>query len=194
MTVQEAVRRPATAISLKVALAVALVALGVVLAPVSFPIGPARVSPPQHIINVVAGIMLGPVYAVVTALAISIIRNVIGTGTFLAFPGSIFGALFVGLAYWYWLKNDNAAWFEPIGTAIVGALVSWLILAGNEAPQMLLGFMRLAPASIANFGGITGPLAMILIFGVSSVPGAIIGYLIIKALRRANLVSPWLGR
>ena len=77
----------------RLALTATLVALGVALSALSIPVGPARVFPFQHLLNVVAGVLLGPAHAVLAAFAISVLRNALGTGTVLAFPGSIFGAL-----------------------------------------------------------------------------------------------------
>ena len=42
--------------------------------------------------NVVAAVVLGPWWAVVIAAVIGVIRNVMGVGTVLAFPGGIFTA------------------------------------------------------------------------------------------------------
>lgn len=58
----------------------------------SFPIGVAKCAPTQSLINIVAGVVLGPEWAVVQALLTSTVRNLLGTGTLLAYPGSIFGA------------------------------------------------------------------------------------------------------
>jgi energy coupling factor transporter S component ThiW len=69
------------------ALAAVFVALGVALSTFAIPVGPARVFPFQATINVIAGVLLGPWYALLTAFAISVLRNAAGTGTFLAFPG-----------------------------------------------------------------------------------------------------------
>lgn len=171
----------------KLALAAMLVALGVVLGTFSIPIGPARVAPSQHFINVVAGILVGPWYGVLTALGISVIRNALGTGTLLAFPGSVFGVLFVGLAY-RWLRRPEAAFFEPIGTVIVGALVGYALIAGLDATTYVLGFMKASPPSPQPYlGTFGGPLALVASFAVSSIPGSFIGYLAILALRRAGV-------
>jgi thiamine-phosphate pyrophosphorylase len=51
------------------------------------PGGTGAVFPFQATINVIAGVLLGPWYALLTAFAISVLRNAAGTGTFLAFPG-----------------------------------------------------------------------------------------------------------
>ena len=79
----------------KTAYAVVLVAIGVALAPyTSFPIGIAKVNPTQHFVNVMAGVLLGPWWAVLTAMVIGILRNAMGLGTLLAFPGGMIGDRF----------------------------------------------------------------------------------------------------
>lgn len=99
----------------RLALAAVFVALGVVLSPSAIPVGAARVFSMQHPIDVLAGVLLGPWYAVLMACGISVLRNALGTGTFLAFPGSMFGALLVGLVYHRLRRTDLAALAEPIG-------------------------------------------------------------------------------
>ncbi len=172
----------------KLALAAVFVALGVVLSTFALPVGPARVFPFQHMLNVVAGVMLGPWYAVLAAFAISVLRNALGTGTFLAFPGSMVGAFLVGYAYARVRKTDAVAFLEPVGTAVIGGVLGYLLIAPLEAPAQLLGFIRANPVStqpyLALFGG---PLALVVSFAVSSVPGAVLGYLCLKALRRAGV-------
>ena len=114
----------------KLTLAGILVALGVVLSPLSIPIGAARVFPAQHALNVIAGVILGPAYAVVMAFATSLLRNFLGTGTLLAFPGSMFGALLAGLAYKYLREKLSLACAgELLGTGVIGALVAFPVAA-----------------------------------------------------------------
>ena len=176
----------------RLALAAVLVALGVALSAFSIPVGPARVFPFQHTINVVAGVLLGPGYAVLTAFGISVIRNGLGTGTFLAFPGSMFGAFLVGWAYHYVRRTDLAAFVEPVGTALIGGLVGYLIILPVAEPIRLLGFVALNPASPQPYLGVFGgALALIVSFAVSSVPGCALGFLVLKALRTAGVgLSP----
>jgi energy coupling factor transporter S component ThiW len=173
----------------RLALAAALVALGVVLSTFAIPVGPARVFPFQHMINVVAGVLLGPWYAVLAAIAISILRNALGTGTFLAFPGSIFGAFLVGYVYHRVRRTDLVAFLEPVGTVVIGALAGYALIAPLDATTMLLGFIRANPPSPQPYLGIAGgALGLMLAFAVSSIPGAALGYLVVKALRRAGVV------
>ena len=75
----------------KKALAAGILAgAGVALSFVSIPVGPTKCFPFQHSINVIAGVLLGPFWAVGTAFTTSLIRNMMGTGSLFAFPGSIF--------------------------------------------------------------------------------------------------------
>lgn len=126
-----------------IAQAVILVAIGVALAPfASFPVGIALVNPTQHFVNVVAAVLLGPWWAVVLAAIIGVIRNAMGVGTLLAFPGGMIGALLAGLLYRRLKRLWAAATGEIVGTGILGALVSgWLVapfLMGRQMSMWVL--------------------------------------------------------
>ena len=144
-----------------------LVALGVAASQFTIPLAGARLFPMQGAIDVLAGVMFGPVGAVVVALLISLLRNFLGLGTILAFPGSLFGAFLAGLAYRASGWDALAAVGEVVGTGLVGAIVSYplaVLLLGRSA----LLFTYVVP------------------FALSSLTGAIIGVLVLQALRRAH--------
>jgi len=143
-----------------------LVALGVVAAPFSIPVGVAKVYPIQHAINVLAGAMLGPGPAVMAAILTSTLRNLMGTGTPLAFPGSIFGALLAGLAFRYLKRDYFAAAGEIVGTGLIGALVAFPLA------KWILGFAGLA-------------YAFIIPFALSSLAGSVIGVIILRLWTKA---------
>jgi energy coupling factor transporter S component ThiW len=154
-----------------------LIALGVAASymnPIAIPgLGAfgARLFPVQAAIDVVAGAMLGPWYAVGVAFLISLIRVILGTGTPLAFPGSMFGALLAGLLYRMIRGRTGAvaaAIGEVVGTGVIGALVSYPIAVG------LLGNAKAAA------GGMT---FYIIPFTSSSVAGAILGCVVLLALQ-----------
>ncbi len=148
----------------KIALVGLFIALGVLLSGTSIPIGATRVMPLQHTLNVAAGILLGPWSAAVAAFFTAFIRVSLGTGTFFAFPGGIFGGLIVGYVYKY-SKKEYAAFTEPLGTALIGGTLSALILA----PAM----------------GVKGSiLFFIYLFALSSIPGSVIGFIFVKVLRK----------
>lgn len=147
-------------------------ALGVLLGLLSVPVGGARVFPFQHAINVVAGVALGPWWAAGSALVTAALRFVTGTGSIFAFPGSPFGALAVGFAYRA-LRRDIAAFAEPLGTVLLGATLGALVFA-----------------PLAGLSGVAGGFLVLAgSFALSSVAGAVIGYLLLRALRRGGVLG-----
>jgi energy coupling factor transporter S component ThiW len=108
------------------------------------PIGFTKVFPIQHFLNVLSAVLLGPYYAVAQAFSVSLLRNMMGTGSIFAFPGSMVGAL---LAAWLFQKTKKLSLAfigEVVGTGILGALLSYPIatlLMGQEAT--LFGFIPL---------------------------------------------------
>jgi energy-coupling factor transport system ATP-binding protein len=159
----------------QVAYAVVLVAIGVALAPfTAFPVGIAKVNPTQHFVNVVAAVLLGPWWAVAIAAIIAILRNAMGVGTLLAFPGGMIGALLAGYVYRFTRNVYLSALGEIIGTGIIASIVSALLVA-----PMLMGRTMALGALMASF------LA-------STIVGSAIGVLALKLLERAGFVE--LGR
>ena len=149
----------------RIALAAVLSALTVALSPLYIPLGATKCFPAQHMMNAVAGVLLGPWYAAAMALATGTIRNMFGLGTLYAYPGGIPGALVVGLTHRYLRRADLVALTEPIGTVVIGATLSAVLLAPALGHSMTLYFFWVA-------------------FAASSVPGCALGYLIIKSVRR----------
>ena len=155
-----------------IARAAVLVAVAVALSPIFIPVGVSKCYPAQHMINVIAAVVLGPVPAVVVAFIAALIRNILGLGTPLAFPGGMIGALLAGLAYRAFKHTWAAGLGEVIGTGVIGALVSvWLV------GPVLLGKSIAAGTLIAAFS-------------LSSVGGAVVGLLALKFLRKVNLWQP----
>ncbi len=64
-----------------------------------FPAGVAKAYPVQHAVNVMVAVTLGPGPAVVIAFMIGLLRNMLGLGTLLAFPGGMIGAFLAGYLY-----------------------------------------------------------------------------------------------
>ena len=83
----------------KLTLAGVLTAVAVVGSFISFPILGSKCAPVQHMVNVLAAVVLGPWWGVGIAFAASLIRNLLGLGSLMAFPGSMVGALCCGLVY-----------------------------------------------------------------------------------------------
>jgi len=132
------------------------------------PVGVAKAYPIQHTINVIGAIILGPAYAVGNAFLISILRNILGVGSLLAFPGSMFGAFLAGIFYKEFKKIYAAAAGEIIGTGIIGSLVAF-------------------PISKVLLGSEVGAFFFIPPFILSSFVGTVLGILVIKFLRKTNM-------
>ena len=121
----------------KTATAAMLVALTVAMSGFSIPIGASRCYPIQHLVNVVCAVFLGPVYGVMAAFCTSFIRNLMGTGSLLAFPGSMVGALLCGLIYQKTGKLLLTYIGEVVGTGLLGGMLCYpvavLIMGNSEA-------------------------------------------------------------
>ncbi len=156
----------------ELARAVILVAIAVALSPVFIPVGISKCFPAQHMVNVLSAVMLGPAYAVAIATIAGIIRNILGLGTLLAFPGGMIGALLAGLAYRASKNIYLAGLGEVIGTGILGSLVSvWIV-----APLLMGKAMALATLMLA--------------FSVSTLGGAIIAIIALHLLRKGGIWEP----
>ena len=81
----------------KLALAGMFCALCVVGSVFSFPMFGSKCAPVQHMVNVLCAVLLGPWWGVGVAFVASLLRNLLGLGSLMAFPGSMFGALLCGL-------------------------------------------------------------------------------------------------
>ena len=91
-------------------------------------------------------------------------------GTVYAFPGGIPGALVVGIIYRYIWKTDYAGFAEPLGTVVIGATLSALVVAPWMEHSLTMYFFWLA-------------------FAASSVPGSVLGFVVLKVIRRTDLAK-----
>jgi energy coupling factor transporter S component ThiW len=144
----------------KIAFSGVLVALSVIFSTVAIPVAGARVAPVQHFVDVVGVVALGPVYAVVNAFLAALIRNLLGTGTPLAFV-AVLAPITVGIIYFFIKKPLAAAIGEIVG---VGAL------AGIAA----------YPVAVFLMGREVGLFAFVIPFSLSGVAGSVLAYIFIK--------------
>ena len=144
----------------KLVMAGVLCAVAVAGSLFSIPVFGSRCAPVQHMVNILCGVLLGPGYAVGAAFCASLLRNLLGLGSILAFPGSMFGALLCGLAYKK-TKNLLAALLgEVIGTAILGGLCAYplaILFLGQNAGNVAF-YVYIMPffVSTAAGAGISG--------------------------------------
>lgn len=141
---------------------------------VYIPIGIAKCFPLQHVINILLAVLLGTRYSVSAAFGISLLRNILGTGSLLAFPGSMVGAALSGFLY----KRTNSIWGaiagEIIGTGILGALLAY-------------------PVAKYFIGSAAGAFFFVVPFMVSTTGGSIIAYLLYKTVIPAVLTEKLKG-
>jgi predicted membrane protein len=113
----------------KIVLTGLFAALAVLLSGIHFPIGPTKVFPFQHMVNAVAGVLIG---------------------------------LWCGAV---------AALLEPLGTGGIGVLAITLLFGPLMGKDFAFAFFFTA-------------------FMASSIPGSILGYLLLKTLRRTKVLEP----
>ena len=112
----------------KLALAGVLCAVAVVGSMFSFPVFGSKCAPVQHMVNVRCAVLLGPWYGVGAAFVASLLRNLLGLGSLMAFPGSMCGALLCGVVYHKTHKLLPTLIGEVFGTGIIGAIVSYPVM------------------------------------------------------------------
>ena len=157
----------------KLALAGLLCAVAVAGSTLSFPVFGSKCAPVQHMVNILYAVFLGPLYGVTGAFTASLLRNLMGLGSLMAFPGSMFGALLCGLAY---RKTGNlllplAA--EVFGTAMLGGLSAYpvdIFLMGQQA------------GSVAFY-------AYIIPFLISTVAGSLLSGILVFSLQKAKALK-----
>ena len=135
-----------------------------------FPVFGSKFAPVQHMVNILCAVFLGPWYGVGVAFVASLIRNILGVGSLMAFPGSMCGALLCGLVFWK-SKNLTATLIaEVVGTGVIGGLAAY--------PVAVL-FMNVDAAAVAFY-------AYIVPFLISTVAGSILAGILVGALDKTG--------
>ena len=107
------------------------------------------------------------------AFCASLLRNLLGTGSILAFPGSMCGALLCGLIFWKTRNLPATLAAEVIGTGIIGGLAAY---------PLAMVFLPSAAAGVAFYGYVVP-------FLVSTVAGSILAGILVAALRRSGALK-----
>lgn len=156
----------------KIVLAGVLCAVAVVGSMFSIPVFGSKCAPVQHMVNILCSVLLGPWYGVGVAFAASLIRNLLGLGTPLAFS-SMLGALLCGLTY-YKTKNTWLTYIaEAVGSGILGGLAAYpiaIFIMGKDAGQIAF-------------------YAYVVPFLISACGGAILSVILVESLRKANVLK-----
>ena len=120
------VKSKSSTVLLKMVVLAMMVALGVIISPILRVEG---MCPMAHFINIVVSVFLGPLYSLLCATLIGIIRMSIMGIPPLALTGAVFGALLSGLFY---RASKGRLIFavigEIIGTGIIGAIASYPVM------------------------------------------------------------------
>lgn len=157
----------------KLALAALFCALAVVGSLFSFPVFGSKCAPVQHLVNILCAVLLGPWYGVGVAFVASLLRNLLGLGSLMAFPGSMIGALLCGIVYW---KTKNLL------ATLVGEVFGTAVLGGLCAYPVAIFLMGKSAADIAFY-------AYIVPFLISTAGGAVIAAIILVSLKKAGALS-----
>ena len=152
----------------KLTLAAVLTATAVVGSILSFPVLGSRCAPVQHMVNVFCAVLLGTRYGVGSAFVASLLRNIFGLGSLLAFPGSMFGAFLSGLVYSRTKNILSTVIAEAFSTGIIGGLCAY-------------------PIAILFMGKVAGDIAFyvyVVPFLISTVVGSVLAGLVVKRFKK----------
>ena len=156
----------------KLAVAGVFCAVAVVGSLFSFPVFGSKCAPVQHMVNILCAVLLGPGYGLGAAFGAALIRNLLGLGSLMAFPGSMFGALVCGVVYAKTRNIPGTLIGEVFGTAILGGLCAY--------PIAIL-FMGQSAAALAFY-------AYIIPFLISTAAGAVISAVLIYSLNKTGIL------
>lgn len=157
----------------KLALSGVLCAVAVAGSLLSFPVFGSKCAPVQHMVNILCAVFLGPWYGLGAAFAASLLRNLLGLGSLLAFPGSMCGALLCGLVYQKTGRLTLTLAAEVFGTGILGGLAAY---------PLAVAFMGQSAAGIAF-------TAYVVPFLISTTAGAILAGALVFALEKSGALK-----
>ena len=162
---------PRTSATRTLAISGVFTAVAVVGSFLSVPVAGSKCAPVQHMVNILSAVILGPGWSVGIAFCASLIRNLLGIGSLMAFPGSMVGALCCGLVYAMCRKLWLTCCAEAFGTGVLGGIAAYPVA------KLLMG---LNP---------TGLFVYIVPFLVSTVVGSILAYVLISALEKGGALN-----
>lgn len=155
----------------KIAFAGVFIALAVLGSYISFPVAGSKCAPVQHMVNILAAVFLGPWYSVGCAFLASLLRNLLGLGSLMAFPGSMVGAACCGIVYKLCRKVGPTCVAEALGTGILGGIAAYPVA------KLMMG---LQPEGIFVY---------VIPFLISTVVGSVLAYILIRALKAGRIVK-----
>ena len=155
----------------KLAVAGIFCAVAVVGSMFSVPVLGSKCAPVQHMVNVLCAVLLGPWYGVGVACVASLLRNLLGLGSLMAFPGSMCGALLCGVVYWKTRNLPATLVAEVFGTGIIGGLAAYPVAKA---------LMGLSPATYTAF---------VVPFLISTLAGSVLAGILVFALEKNGTMN-----
>lgn len=155
----------------KLALAGVLTALAIVGSFISVPVAGSKCAPVQHMVNILAAVTLGPAWGVGIAFCASLLRNLLGLGSLMAFPGSMVGALCCGLVYKFSKKVLPTCVAEAFGTGVLGGIAAYPVAKYAMGLQDIGMFVYVVP------------------FLISTVAGSILAFVLVTALKKSGVTE-----
>lgn len=146
-----------------IALLIAIGVIGSYL--VVVPVGVIRAFPIQHFLNIITVVLVGPGASVTMATGAATLRLLLGTGSVLAFPGSIVGATFVAIVDRFTKKRIWLCIAEVVGTGLVAPFLCIPVAKIFLGSELLV--MGILPS-----------------FFLSSLLGSILAYVLIPVLQQ----------
>ena len=132
----------------------------------TFPVFGSKCAPVQHMVNILCAVFLGPWYGLATAFVASLLRNLLGWGSLLAFPGSMAGAFLGAFLFWRTKNLPATLTAEVLGTGVLGGLAAYPV-----AKEL----MGLTPETYTVY---------IIPFLISTAAGSILAGILVYALQK----------
>lgn len=155
----------------KLSLAGLLTALAVAGSFISIPVGGSKCAPVQHMVNIFGAVLLGPVWNVGISFAASLLRNLLGLGSLMAFPGSMIGALCCGLIYRFFRSLPLTCTAEALGTGLLGGLAAYPVA------KLLMNL------------DVTGTFVYVIPFFISTAVGSVLAFVLLAMLQKGGVLA-----
>ncbi|MBU5366121.1 energy coupling factor transporter S component ThiW [Enterococcus devriesei] len=155
----------------KLTLLALMIALDVVLSPLMRIEGMA---PMSSVMNIIAGVLLGPFYGTMMALVCALIRMTMLGIPPLALTGAVFGAFFAGLFYKFGRKLVWSMVGEIFGTGILGSLLSYPVMVWFTGSQQELYWLIYTPRFIG-----------------ATLIGSAIAFVVLVKLKETKIFKRW---
>lgn len=165
----------------KLCMAAFLTALAVAGSLLRFPFLGAMCSPVQHMVNIIAGVYLGPWWAMGSGFCAALIRNIASLGSPLAFPGSMAGSFLCGAMYHWAFKKKPM--YVRLPMAYLGELIGTSVIGG----------MLAYPVGAFIMGKEAALFTYVIPFFISCSVGTVIAAVLVAALKRVKAIDKLVG-